>query len=638
MKRRLVIALSGFVATSAVASTASAQAVQSGYSANNFEPSERGSDWFANDSLDLRGHFRFAVGVVGDFGYRGVIGTYNPDGTVRASILRNQMFVNAGASVVMWERLRLGVNLPVQVFADGHTATSGGVRYAPPQNEQSVGDLRISADLRLFGVYGDPFTMAAGASVFAPIGQRDSYTGDNVARFSPHLLMAGDAGSIAYSARLGYLWRDLNVDYLDTRIGSTFQFGGAVGVRVLDKKLLIGPELFGQTNLSNDHAFEQHATPIEIMLGSHLNVADQFKLGAGAGTFITKGYGAPVFRGLVSIEWAPGAEKPDRDKDGIPDDVDACPDVAGVHTDDPKTNGCPPPPPDRDHDGILDGEDACPDVPGVRTNDPKTNGCPPPPPDRDGDGVPDGEDACPDVPGVRTDDPKTNGCPADRDHDTIIDSEDACPDVPGVHTTDPKTNGCPPDLDRDKDGIPNDVDACPDVPGPKSDDPKTTGCPRVFIKNSQIQILEQPKFDFNKAAIKTESDSLLTEVVKVVTDHPEVHFVRVEGHTDSVGSADYNKKLSAQRAQSVVKWLVAHGVPADHLTAVGMGKERPLVPNDTDANRALNRRVEFHIEDQAPTTKEVVKTPGGALVPAPPATKPVPEGAAPTPKKDIPKP
>src|SRR5262249_43471155 len=56
---------------------------------------------------------------------------------------------------------------------------------------------------------------------------------------------------------------------------------------------------------------------------------------------------------------------------------DACPDVPGVKTDDPKTNGCPPPPPDRDGDGVLDKDDACPDVPGVATNDPKTNGCPP---------------------------------------------------------------------------------------------------------------------------------------------------------------------------------------------------------------------------------------------------------------------
>jgi OOP family OmpA-OmpF porin len=242
------------------------------------------------------------------------------------------------------------------------------------------------------------------------------------------------------------------------------------------------------------------------------------------------------------------------------------------------------------------------------------------------------------VAGVRTDDPKTNGCPSDRDKDGIIDAEDACPDVAGVRTDDPKTNGCPPDPDRDKDGILNDVDACPDVPGPKSDDPKTTGCPRVFIKNAQIQILEQPKFDFNRSVIKKESDSLLTEVAKVMNDHPEIKHVTVEGHTDSVGTSQFNKVLSQQRAEAVVKWLADHGVAHERLVAKGMGKEYPIMPNDTDAGRAANRRVEFHIDTQDTTTRELVKPPTGDAVAAPPATKPIPEGAAPTPKKDIPPP
>ncbi len=66
------------------------------------------------------------------------------------------------------------------------------------------------------------------------------------------------------------------------------------------------------------------------------------------------------------------------------------------------------PPPDRDHDGVPDDKDACPDVKGVRTSDPRTNGCPP---DRDGDGIIDSEDACPDEKGPRDADPKKNGCP-----------------------------------------------------------------------------------------------------------------------------------------------------------------------------------------------------------------------------------
>ncbi len=261
------------------------------------------------------------------------------------------------------------------------------------------------------------------------------------------------------------------------------------------------------------------------------------------------------------------------DGDGIPNDVDACPDIPGVGTDDPTTNGCPPPPP-----GPAPA--------------------PPPVADRDGDGVPDAVDACPDTPGVATDDPKTNGCPGDRDHDGVLDPVDACPDVPGLATSDPKTNGCP-DPDRDKDGIPNDVDACPDQAGKPNADPSKNGCPVAYVAQGTIKILEQVRFETASAKIVgKDSDDVLVAVAAVLKDHPEIKSVSVEGHTDDRGSADMNKRLSAARAASVVKWLVDHGIAKGRLTSVGFGFERPLVPNDSDEGRTKNRRVEFHIQTE----------------------------------------
>jgi hypothetical protein len=122
-----------------------------------------------------------------------------------------------------------------------------------------------------------------------------------------------------------------------------------------------------------------------------------------------------------------------------------------------------------------------------------------------------------------------------------------------------------------------------------------------------------------------------------MTDHPEIKRVRVEGHTDNKGSAAYNVKLSQQRADSVIKWLSSHGIAADRLVAKGMGLVNPIVPNDTEANRALNRRVEFHIEDQAQTVKEMVKTPGGQTQVAPPKAADQPaRPPTPAPKKPAP--
>lgn len=599
--RKIALSFSVFAAllgSTTLAGAQTAPTTRPGYAASSFDPSERGSDWFANDSLDFRGHGHFTIGVLGDYAYRTLIGNYNPDGHTRASIVRNQLFLHAGGSVVFWDRLRLGLSLPIAAYEKGHTGFEPGLLYPAPKNP-AVGDLRLSADVRLTGKYGDPFTMGVGASVYLPTGSREAYTGNEVTRLGGHAAIAGDVSIFTYAAKLGYTFSDLNEHYLDTRLGSEIVWAGAAGLRFLDKKLLVGPEVFGNT-VTNGYAFAPRATPVEWQLGAHFKIADQLMINAGGGTFLAKGYGAPVWRTLLGIEWAPPLPKevPDRDKDSIPDQDDGCPDEAGPSNSNPTLNGCPvreQGPTDRDGDGVEDGKDACPDTRGVPSNDPSTNGCPP---DRDNDGVVDSEDACPDVRGVKTGDPKTNGCPADRDRDGVLDSDDACPDTAGVRTSDPKTNGCPLDTDRDKDGVPNDVDACPDQPGPTSPDPKKNGCPKVIVGGDTITIMEQPKFDTGRANIKPESNAILDEVAKVLKDHPEIKLVKVEGHTDNVGNAAANKKLSKDRADAVVTWLSMHGIDKGRLTSEGIGQDRPIGSNNTDDGRAQNRRVEFHIIKQ----------------------------------------
>jgi outer membrane protein OmpA-like peptidoglycan-associated protein len=226
------------------------------------------------------------------------------------------------------------------------------------------------------------------------------------------------------------------------------------------------------------------------------------------------------------------------------------------------------------------------------TNDPATNGCK----DSDSDGIVDKVDACPTERGAPNSDPQLNGCP-DTDGDGVVDKKDACPREVGPPNEDPSKNGCP-DKDRDKDGITNDVDACPDEPGQPDPDPKKNGCPRAFISQGQIKIIDQVKFKTGSAAIEQGRDSLdiLEAVAKVLRDHPEVKHVRVEGHTDKTGSAALNKKLSADRAASVVKWLTANGIDKARLSSQGFGSEKPIDTNETDAGRKNNRRVEFHIE------------------------------------------
>lgn len=587
---RLAFASSAFAIGLLQTSSASAE---TGFSVNRFETSERGSEWFVLDTLDIHGHARPAIGVVGEWSYRPLV-LYDANGDVKSSIVRNQVFVHPGASIVMWERLRLAFDLPVLVYTDGRTATLRGVTYPAPASETALGDLRLAADVRVFGEVRSPASLALGLRGWLPTGDQDSYAGDGSVRFAPQAMFAGELGTFAYAARAGFTYRDTSGKLDSGAFGSELTFAASAGLRVLDGKLLLGPEIFGTTTTAESGAFTKKGTPLEGILGGHLTVARDLRIGAGVGAGITRGFGSPVLRTLLSVEWAPAlAVENDRDHDGVLDNDDACPDTFGVHSDDPKQNGCPIVDNDRDRDGILDPVDACIDVPGIHTDDKATDGCP----DTDRDGIVDTRDACVQEPGPRSSNPKTTGCP-DTDGDGIVDREDACPKVAGVRSDDAAKNGCPVNADRDKDGIPNEKDACPDEPGKPDPDPKRNGCPAAFVQNGEIKILDQVKFKTASAEIlKTkDSEDVLEAVRGVLAAHPEIKHLRVEGHTDNKGAPAMNKKLSADRAASVVKWLAAHGIDKGRMTSAGFGQEKPLDSNDTESGRQNNRRVEFKID------------------------------------------
>jgi outer membrane protein OmpA-like peptidoglycan-associated protein len=609
------------LATCLAPSEAAAQEGRTGFAVNRFEPAERGSQFFVNDTLDLRGKGRPAFGAVLDYGYKPLV-VYDLQGNERSAIVRHQLFAHLGGGITLADFLRLSANVPVALYQDGENTIVNGEPFKAA-DKPAIGDVRLAADVALLGKYGDPFVFAAGVRAWVPTGQRSQFTGDGSFRFAPQAMIAGDVGVLTYAARLAIQYRARDDAYAGSSLGSELLGAAGGGLKTMDGKLVIGPEIFASSVFTDSNSFfKTRGTPAEWLFGLHYALGD-IQVGAGVGGGLTRGYGAPQLRTLFSLEYWPSHECSDRDKDGICDDEDACKDVPGVKHPDPKRNGCPPPseaPADRDGDGIWDTEDACPDNPGPRRDDPATTGCP----DKDGDGIVDKFDACPDVPGVKDPDPKKNGCPADRDGDGIPDSEDACPDVPGVKDPDPKKNGCPPDTDGD--GIVDTEDACPKLAGPRNADPKKNGCPLVYVTEKEVKITEQIKFKFDSAEILAESDGLLTSIKKVLDDHPELKQIRIEGHTDNVGKPDYNKKLSERRAQSVMDWLTKKGVKKERLIAKGFGQEEPIDTNDTDPGRANNRRVAFTILQRDDAAKPTPPAPGTTppAPPAPPAPAPKP--------------
>ena len=122
----------------------------------------------------------------------------------------------------------------------------------------------------------------------------------------------------------------------------------------------------------------------------------------------------------------------------------------------------------------------------------------------------------------------------------------------------------------------------------------------TIIKEIPVEIqktmadLSNTMFDFNKSVIKEAAKGPLNSVVKWLQENPEVK-VEISGHTDSVGSAAYNQKLSEARAKAVYDYFISQGVSKWRLAYAGYGKEKPIATNETEEGRAQNRRVELQI-------------------------------------------
>ena len=105
-------------------------------------------------------------------------------------------------------------------------------------------------------------------------------------------------------------------------------------------------------------------------------------------------------------------------------------------------------------------------------------------------------------------------------------------------------------------------------------------------------------FDFNQYTLKPGAREKLAKVSGILLAYPGLK-IQLEGHTDSVGSDDYNLKLSQQRADSVRTYLASQGVPADSVSSTGLGKADPVATNDTAAGRQQNRRVDMVVSGEA---------------------------------------
>jgi outer membrane protein OmpA-like peptidoglycan-associated protein len=200
--------------------------------------------------------------------------------------------------------------------------------------------------------------------------------------------------------------------------------------------------------------------------------------------------------------------------------------------------------------------------------------------DRDGDGVVDSKDECPDSAGPVA----LLGCP-DRDGDGVPDIHDKCPDVPGSKNF----QGCPAP-DTDGDGVNDDDDKCPLVKGVK----ENFGCPAIKpeLVTKMKHASDRVFFVRARSTIEAVSFGELDHVVEILQDDTTLR-LRIDGYTDSEGPDAREIKLSLRRAEAVARYLAMQGISPSRLDIKGLGKTKPIAPNDSPEGMARNRRVEM---------------------------------------------
>jgi hypothetical protein len=364
------------------------------------------------------------VGLFTSYAYRPVTLRTSPANAAVLDVIEHQLSSDLVLGVGLWRRVHLGLDLPVVLYQTGDAATLAGLAAISgyPLPRQAFGDLGLDAKVTLVRPTGGDlggFALALHERLSIPTGDTSSFMGEGVVGSETRLLAEYRISAVGIHAAAGFKARGHSEAFAcgavasdcSTRIGNEIPFG--LGVSVLPQKL--GLDENGRMTWfleMNGHLPAGPVAPFESTPASSLQVDAAIRVALGHDVSLLAsvqagllGLGDAPVRGVVAISWAP--RNHDRDGDGIPDEVDHCPDLPEDFDGFQDHDGCPEL--DNDGDGIPDKVDLCPNEPEDFDGYQDADGCPDP--DNDGDRIPDVEDACPNEAGPPDPDPKKNGCP-----------------------------------------------------------------------------------------------------------------------------------------------------------------------------------------------------------------------------------
>ncbi|MFO0738554.1 MAG: transporter [Labilithrix sp.] len=480
------------------ASHASAQQ-RPGIDAQTWRPSTDPNASIVNEPAITPGAGVLTLGAWGQYNFHPIALKRPGTDDVAVRPISDQLMLTPIANIGVGERFAFGASLPIVLYQTGTRPLPASVSDSQSVSKTGIGDLSFNGKLTAIKNDQGGLGVAALGNITLPTSPRDAFIGEVAPTLSGRVLAEYTLLVASVEASLGYKFRTEPKTWPDANAGGvrwgseipwTFAIAMRPGVLGIDPKnrqrLEVG--LHGWVPAAPIAPFGIGDKGASALSPVQLALSDRIELGHYRDTFLllggelglTQAVGVPVFRGIVAIGWTPRPH--DQDEDGVKDDFDGCPDIPEDLDGFEDSDGCPDI--DNDQDGIIDREDACRDVKGVASADPKKNGCPsteppPPPPDADGDGdgVVDAKDKCPQEPEDKDGFEDEDGCPdPDNDGDGIKDKDDACPNVKGEASTDPALNGCP-NPDRDGDTFGNDEDKCPDTAEVFNGVDDSDGCP-----------------------------------------------------------------------------------------------------------------------------------------------------------------
>ncbi|HXX68430.1 MAG TPA: hypothetical protein VEK07_14675 [Polyangiaceae bacterium] len=339
---------------------AEAQQAAQGFDVDRLYLSAPGAGWFVMDALDMRGGLGGVMALTTGYAHD-PLRVRTTDGSQRLTVVSDLALADFGFAAT-YDRFRLYLNLDWVLDVSGNSGTVGNYQFIAPTTgipftpsgvnpstaPDAFADARIGFDARLLGSAWSPFRLGASAQLLIPSPNTvtSEYVTDGTFRGMLRVLFAGDVGLFGYAGQVGIQIRPLDdAPTPGSPQGSELLFGLAAGPKLQvgttkPVALIVGPELFGETAF---RSFFGSATGVEALVsgrvegGADDGAQIRVKLGVGGG--LDARFGTPEWRAVVGIEVFD--HHSDRDRDGVSDSQDACPDAPGVKTKDAKTNGCP---------------------------------------------------------------------------------------------------------------------------------------------------------------------------------------------------------------------------------------------------------------------------------------------------------